>query len=69
VIGSTTSATSCGVTISAACCVCGLDPQRYRRQIDEYADAGFDHVYIRQVGPDQDGSCALPAASWALAAH
>jgi hypothetical protein len=37
--------------------------------MSEYADAGFDHVYIRQVGPDQDGSCALPAASWALAAH
>jgi hypothetical protein len=23
--------------------------------IDEYAQAGIDHVYIHQVGPDQEG--------------
>ena len=23
--------------------------------IQEFADAGFDHVYVHQVGPDQDG--------------
>jgi coenzyme F420-dependent glucose-6-phosphate dehydrogenase len=35
--------------------VCGSDPERYFEQIDEYADAGFDHVYLHQVGPDQEG--------------
>jgi hypothetical protein len=24
-------------------------------KISEYAEAGFDHIYIHQVGPDQDG--------------
>jgi coenzyme F420-dependent glucose-6-phosphate dehydrogenase len=33
--------------------VCGSDPQGYFEQIDAYADAGFDHVYLHQVGPDQ----------------
>ena len=35
--------------------VCGPDPERHREQIRQYADAGFDHVYVHQVGPDQDG--------------
>jgi G6PDH family F420-dependent oxidoreductase len=35
--------------------VCGPDPERHRAEIRKYADAGFDHVYIHQVGPDQDG--------------
>ena len=35
--------------------VCGPDPERYFEQIDNFADAGFDHVYLHQVGPDQDG--------------
>jgi coenzyme F420-dependent glucose-6-phosphate dehydrogenase len=34
--------------------VCGPDPDRFIRQIEEYADAGFDHVYLHQVGPDQE---------------
>jgi G6PDH family F420-dependent oxidoreductase len=33
--------------------VCGPDPELHRAAIDEFADAGFDHVYIHQVGPDQ----------------
>jgi coenzyme F420-dependent glucose-6-phosphate dehydrogenase len=33
---------------------CGPDPEKYFEQIDEYADAGFDHVYLHQVGSDQD---------------
>jgi coenzyme F420-dependent glucose-6-phosphate dehydrogenase len=35
--------------------VCGPDPERHRAAIEEYVDAGYDHVYVHQVGPDQDG--------------
>jgi coenzyme F420-dependent glucose-6-phosphate dehydrogenase len=35
--------------------VCGPDPQRHIASIKEYVDAGFDHIYIHQVGPDQEG--------------
>ena len=35
--------------------VCGPDPERYLAAIREFAGAGFDHVYIHQVGPDQKG--------------
>jgi coenzyme F420-dependent glucose-6-phosphate dehydrogenase len=35
--------------------VCGPDPERHRAAIQEYADAGYDHVYVHQIGPDQDG--------------
>ena len=35
--------------------VCGSDSERYRQRIAEYADAGFDHLAIHQVGPDQAG--------------
>jgi coenzyme F420-dependent glucose-6-phosphate dehydrogenase len=35
--------------------VCGPDPERHRRAIEEYEEAGFDHVYVHQVGPDQEG--------------
>lgn len=35
--------------------VCGPDPEKYHQKIKEFADAGFTHVYIHQVGPDQDG--------------
>jgi coenzyme F420-dependent glucose-6-phosphate dehydrogenase len=35
--------------------VCGPDPERHRARIREYADAGFDHVYVHQVGDDQEG--------------
>ena len=34
--------------------VCGPDSERYFEQIEQYADAGFDHVYLHQVGPDQE---------------
>jgi G6PDH family F420-dependent oxidoreductase len=33
----------------------GPDPDRYLEQIKAFEDAGFDHVYIHQVGPDQEG--------------
>jgi G6PDH family F420-dependent oxidoreductase len=35
--------------------VCGPDPDRHLEAIREYVDAGYDHVYVHQVGPDQDG--------------
>ena len=35
--------------------VCGPDPERHRAAIQEYVDAGFDHIYVHQVGADQDG--------------
>jgi G6PDH family F420-dependent oxidoreductase len=35
--------------------VCGPDPERHVAAITKYADAGFDHVYVHQVGPNQDG--------------
>jgi coenzyme F420-dependent glucose-6-phosphate dehydrogenase len=35
--------------------VCGPDPERHRAEIAKYAEAGFDHIYVHQVGPDQEG--------------
>jgi coenzyme F420-dependent glucose-6-phosphate dehydrogenase len=35
--------------------VCGPDPDRHLEGIQQYVDAGFDHVYVHQVGPEQDG--------------
>jgi G6PDH family F420-dependent oxidoreductase len=34
---------------------CGPDPERHREAIQKYVDAGFDHVAVHQVGPDQEG--------------
>jgi G6PDH family F420-dependent oxidoreductase len=33
--------------------ICGDDPGPHREKIAEFADAGFDHVYVHQVGSDQ----------------
>ncbi len=35
--------------------VCGPDAERHLAKLREYVDAGFDHVYVHQVGPDQEG--------------
>jgi G6PDH family F420-dependent oxidoreductase len=35
--------------------VCGPNVDRYAEQIDAYEQAGYDHVYLHQVGPDQEG--------------
>ena len=35
--------------------LCSPDPGRHLERIQAYADAGYDHVYIHQIGPDQDG--------------
>jgi G6PDH family F420-dependent oxidoreductase len=34
--------------------VCGPDPDAHLAAIRRFADAGFDHVYVHQVGPEQD---------------
>jgi coenzyme F420-dependent glucose-6-phosphate dehydrogenase len=35
--------------------VCGPDPEPYTKVVDEYVDAGYTHVYLHQVGADQEG--------------
>ncbi|MFN2471217.1 MAG: TIGR03557 family F420-dependent LLM class oxidoreductase [Gaiellaceae bacterium] len=35
--------------------VCGADVDRYAEQIEKFEQAGYDHVYLHQVGPDQEG--------------
>jgi G6PDH family F420-dependent oxidoreductase len=34
--------------------VCGPDADLHRARIDQYVEAGFDHVYVHQVGPEQE---------------
>jgi G6PDH family F420-dependent oxidoreductase len=33
---------------------CGPDVERHVEALSEYAEAGFDEVYVQQIGPDQD---------------
>jgi coenzyme F420-dependent glucose-6-phosphate dehydrogenase len=35
--------------------VCGPDAEPYVKAIDQYIDAGYTHVYLHQVGADQEG--------------
>lgn len=35
--------------------VLGSDPEQHFAQIRKYAEAGFDHIYIHNIGPDQEG--------------
>jgi G6PDH family F420-dependent oxidoreductase len=35
--------------------VCGPDPEAHLRAIGRFVGAGYDHVYVHQVGPDQEG--------------
>ena len=35
--------------------VCGPDPDKHLEKIREFAEAGFSHLYVHQVGPDQEG--------------
>jgi hypothetical protein len=35
--------------------VCGPDAGPILEKIAEYVDAGYTHVYLHQVGPDQQG--------------
>ncbi|TMC47303.1 MAG: hypothetical protein E6J26_11495 [Chloroflexi bacterium] len=34
--------------------LCSQDPKQHLERIQAYADAGFDHVYVHQIGPDQE---------------
>jgi G6PDH family F420-dependent oxidoreductase len=34
---------------------CGPDPERHLDFLTRYAEAGYDHVFVHQVGPDQEG--------------
>jgi G6PDH family F420-dependent oxidoreductase len=36
---------------------CGPDPERHVAAISAYLDAGFDEVYVNQIGDDQSGFC------------
>jgi G6PDH family F420-dependent oxidoreductase len=33
---------------------CGPDPERHLEKINAYAEAGFDELYVQQIGPEQD---------------
>jgi G6PDH family F420-dependent oxidoreductase len=39
----------------ASSVVCGPNPKKHLDAIREFADAGFDHVFVHQVGHDQKG--------------
>ncbi len=48
--------------------VCGPDPARHVAAIEEFVEAGYTHVYIHQVGPDQEALFRLyesEIAPWA----
>jgi G6PDH family F420-dependent oxidoreductase len=34
---------------------CGPDPERYVEAVQAYVEAGFDEIYVNQIGPDQEG--------------
>jgi coenzyme F420-dependent glucose-6-phosphate dehydrogenase len=34
---------------------CGPDPERHLEMIGRFSEAGFDHLYVHQIGPDQQG--------------
>jgi hypothetical protein len=33
--------------------VCGPDPERHIENIKQAAEAGYDEVYVQQIGPEQ----------------
>ncbi|MFI9450012.1 TIGR03557 family F420-dependent LLM class oxidoreductase [Amycolatopsis sp. NPDC052450] len=33
---------------------CGPDPDEHLKKVRAFAEAGFDEVYVQQIGPDQD---------------
>jgi len=35
--------------------LCGPDPERHIEKIKRYFEAGYDHVYVHQIGPNQKG--------------
>lgn len=34
---------------------CGPDPEKHLGQLRGYIDAGYDEVYVQQMGPEQEG--------------
>jgi coenzyme F420-dependent glucose-6-phosphate dehydrogenase len=48
-------ATMIDKTAVAKTVICGRDSERHWEAIQEYARAGYDHVFVHQVGPDQEG--------------
>jgi hypothetical protein len=34
---------------------CGPDPEKHLAAIRQYIEAGFDEVYVQQIGPQQEG--------------
>jgi coenzyme F420-dependent glucose-6-phosphate dehydrogenase len=34
--------------------VCGSDPDRHAEQVEKFLQAGYDHVYVHQIGPRQE---------------
>jgi G6PDH family F420-dependent oxidoreductase len=38
----------------AAKVTCGPDPDRHAAAVQQFVDAGYDHVYVHQVGPEQE---------------
>src|SRR3712207_8632549 len=34
---------------------CGPDPEPYLESIRQYEKAGYDEIYVHQIGPDQEG--------------
>jgi G6PDH family F420-dependent oxidoreductase len=34
---------------------CGPDPAKHRAALQTYIEAGFDHIAVHQIGPDQEG--------------
>jgi coenzyme F420-dependent glucose-6-phosphate dehydrogenase len=54
--------------------VCGPDRGRHIEAIEEFVDAGYDHVFVHQIGPNQEGFFSfyerevLPAVREAVAA-
>ena len=41
--------------IQPSACVSAPDPAKHIEKIQAFAKAGYDHVYVHQVGPDQEG--------------
>jgi coenzyme F420-dependent glucose-6-phosphate dehydrogenase len=35
--------------------ICGADVDQHLKKLNEYLEAGYSHVWVHQVGTDQDG--------------
>ncbi|MGH3886652.1 MAG: hypothetical protein ACRDSZ_08780 [Pseudonocardiaceae bacterium] len=38
----------------ASTVACGPDPRRHLGMVGKHIDAGFDEIYVHQIGPDQE---------------